>query len=168
MKDMLYLGVFLAVVAAIAALGLSLTYTLTAEKIAESKTAELNLALRTILPEASNFEKKDDNMFIGSDGKKLIGACFRVYPKGYAGKIEMLVGIYSGGKVAGVQILAMAETPGLGLNAASPNFLDQFKGKRAEDDLIAKKDIKALTGATITSNAVSAGVKEALRKFREL
>lgn len=168
MKDMLYLGIFLAVVSAIAALGLSLTYTVTAEKIAASKTAELNLALKTILPEAGTFEKKDDNMFIGADGKKLVGACFRVYPTGYAGKIEMLVGIYAGGKVAGVQILQSSETPGLGLNAASPNFLDQFKGKRAEDDLIAKKDIKALTGATVTSNAVAAGVKEALKKFEKL
>ncbi len=168
MKEMFKLGFFLAFISAIAALALSMTYTITADKIAESKAKDLNLALKTVLPQAQQFDSKlGKTIFTGRKGKGLEGFCFAVSPKGYAGPIDMIVGIDLKGKVTGVQILSMSETPGLGLNAKNETFLKQFSGKSGDDKLKAKEDIKALSGATITSNAVSLGVKEALKSFRE-
>jgi len=167
MNESLKLGVFLAAVSAIAAFSLSLTYILTADKIAESRAAELKMALQTVIPQADKFDEKNENLFVALRGKNKIGLCFKVFSKGYAGAITLLVGIDSEGKVAGVEILKMSETPGLGLRAIKPVFLNQFKGKTSESKLKAKEDIVALTGATITSNAVASGVREALKEFTE-
>ena len=60
------------------------------------------------------------------------------------------------------------ETPGLGDNASKPKFSNQFIGKKAEDLEVVKvptdKNIQALTGATITSRAVTKGIREAVEE----
>ncbi|MFH1387641.1 MAG: FMN-binding protein [bacterium] len=94
------------------------------------------------------------------------GRVIQVAPKGYAGPVEILVGIGKNGKVSGLKILSQKETPGLGSNAAKPEFLKQFIGKSLKDKIEAKQDIEAITGATITSRAVCRGVKEALTKAK--
>ena len=81
----------------------------------------------------------------------------------------MLIGVNKNGTINGVKILKSLETPGLGANANNPKyyvnkgkkitFLDQFKGKKISDPFVPKKDVIALTGATITSTAVSKAVK---------
>ena len=76
----------------------------------------------------------------------------------------MVVGIDLKGRVAGIKIISMNETPGLGMKASGSNFLKQFMGKTSKSPLKAKKDIDAITGATITSQAVADGVKQALKK----
>ena len=167
MKESLKLGLFLAIVSAIAALSLSLTYTITSEKIAKARKAELNQALQTVLPQADSFSEKGQGVFLGLKQNKVIGFCAKVGTKGYSGPIEMIVGTDLSGKVTGVQILLMTETPGLGLNASAPSFLNQFIGKTSGNKIMPKDDIVALTGATITSNAVALGVKEALQMFIE-
>lgn len=75
-------------------------------------------------------------------------------PKGYGGEISMMVGIDGDGAVTGVSIMDMSETAGLGAKAKDEAFLSQFVGKNPE--------IKAITGATITSTAVKKGVNDAL------
>jgi Na+-translocating ferredoxin:NAD+ oxidoreductase RnfG subunit len=54
------------------------------------------------------------------------------------------------------------------MKASESKFLRQFMGKTSKSQLKAKKDIDAITGATITSQAVSDGVKQALVKYRSL
>lgn len=108
------------------------------------------------------FEKaKYEVLAEGTKGKTI-----SVSPKGYGGPIEMLLGIDDQGKVTGVKIMNHRETPGLGANIAKPEFLKQFVGKSAGDPLEPKKDIDAITGATISSRAVCQGVKNALEKFQ--
>jgi len=174
MKNILKLGIFLMIVAALAAGTLSITYIYTKPKIEEQKLLEINKALLEVLPEASKFEDKrgiengkEFQYYIGLKAKKKIGAVIPVSSKGYGGPIDMMVGISNDGKVTGVKIINLSETPGLGLNATEPSFLNQFKGKSLEDKLKAKLDIQAITGATITSQAVANGVREALEKFEE-
>ena len=65
------------------------------------------------------------------------------------------------------------ETPGLGDNASKPKFRDQFKGKKIDSLEVTKehsdtKHIQAMTGATISSRAVTRGVKEAVEKAAKL
>lgn len=77
-------------------------------------------------------------------------------PKGYGGKISLMIGIDQTGAVTGVSVMEMNETAGLGAKAKNQDFLDQFKGDNQE--------IKAITGATITTKAVKLGVAEAVEE----
>jgi len=147
MKEIAKLGLILTLVATVAAGALSLTYIMCSPEIEAEKEKALKLAIREILPE----------------GK---GRAIAVDPAGYSGPIEMLVGIGDDGRVKGVKILKISETPGLGLNADNSRFLSQFKGKTVDDKLKAKFDVQAITGATITTQAVADGVREALEEFR--
>jgi len=175
MKESFRLSVFLMIVAAVSAAALSGTYILTAPKIEAEKIKETRLALKEVLPKADSFEEAQkviDNSLVtyytAKLGNKPVGKGIKVSPTGYAGPIEMLVGINNSGVVTGVKVLSLIETPGLGLNATDPEFLSQFKGKTSIDKLKAKYDVDALTGATITSQAVADGVKEALILFKKL
>ena len=78
------------------------------------------------------------------------------------------------GKIAGIQILQISDTAGLGMKAQTDSFKDQFKGlvsgikvakNSADHD---SNEILALTGATITSNAVTTAVNEALENFKTI
>jgi len=168
-KDMIKLSVFLTIACVIAAAALSITYVATESRIQQQKKAELNIALSNeCIPGSASIEEKKD-YFIGFDKKhRKLGYAFRVSPKGYGGTIDMVVGIDLKGRVAGVKIISMKETPGLGMNASESRFLKQFMGKTSGSPLKAKKDIDAITGATITSQAVADGVKQALIKYRSL
>lgn len=168
MKEIIKLGLFLMIVSGLAALALTGTYLYTAPRIEAQKIIERQMALKEVLPQAESFKEvrtKTEIYYLGLNKKgQKVGFVFAVAAKGYAGKIEMLVGIDKSGKVAGVKIENQKETPGLGSQAAEPKFLNQFKGKSSNDALKAKKDIQAITGATITTQAVCEGVREALKK----
>ena len=165
LKEILKMGAFLAAVAAIAAGILAATYTVTAPLIEENKVLEINQALKQIIVGADSF-KKQDGYYIAKQKGREIAKVYSVAPVGYSGPIEMLVGVNDDGEVAGVKIIKITETPGLGLNATDPKFLSQFKNKTSKAPLEPKKDIDAITGATITTKAVCDGVREALGKFK--
>lgn len=164
MREISKLAVFLAVVAMLAAAVLSLTYIFTYEKIKEQETLEIKNALKVAYPEADNFQKKDD-FFVANSGKRFLGVVYKITSQGYSGDIELLIGISRDGKVKGVEIVKIAETPGLGLNATNQVFLSQFKDKNVKSPLVPKEDIEALSGATITTRAICDGVKRALQKY---
>lgn len=138
--------------------------------IAEKKAIELkNQSMQSLVKEANNFKKisgKTDWYEAQKDGKTIA----YVVPgdsKGFGGEIKMLVAVTPQGKVIDFTILVHNETPGLGDNAQKDSFRGQFKDKGAEDlevtkDPTNKKNIQAMTGATISSRAVTKGVKEAV------
>jgi electron transport complex protein RnfG len=167
-KDIIKLSVFLTIACAIAAAALSITYVATADKIEQQKKAELNTALsQECLPGSRSIKQKGDS-YVGFDHNgRIMGYAYRVAPKGYGGTIDMVVGIDNNGRVLGVKILSMKETPGLGMKASGSGFLKQFLGKTVRSSLKAKKDVDAITGATITSQAIADGIKEALLKKGE-
>lgn len=163
------------VMCAIAAAALSGTYIITSPIIAGHKAEQLNQSLKEVLPSAQTFKllsKKIDgrevNYYLGSTNNKKAGVVIPVSKNGYAGPVDMLIGIDLKGKVTGVRILKMQETPGLGLKANEIKFLSQFNNKTISDKLKAKFDIQAITGATITSQAVCEGVRAALAAAKGL
>lgn len=93
------------------------------------------------------------------------GYCVEVQPKGFGGTLTMIVGINADGTVAGAQVTGHAETPGLGAKSqADPEWIKQYAGQPANGQLAVSKDggsINAITGATITSRAVTDGVNTA-------
>lgn len=168
-KDIIKLSVFLTIACALAAALLSITYVATADRIQQQQKGEIKVALsRECLPGSRSIKEVKDH-YIGFDKKGgKVGYAFRIFPKGYGGAIDMVVGIDMKGKIIGIKILSMKETPGLGTQAADHKFLKQFIGKTIKSPLKARKDIDAITGATITSQAVADGVREALRKFKQV
>ncbi|HOY64881.1 MAG TPA: FMN-binding protein, partial [bacterium] len=82
-----------------------------------------------------------------------------------------MVGMDVDFKVTGIKILNMQETPGLGAKAGDLAFSGQFKGKTGEQLYLSDKDIKkgeidAITASTITSKAVTDGVRQAVEAMK--
>ena len=91
--------------------------------------------------------------------------------EGYGGDITFSMGVQADGTLNGISILTISETAGLGMNATKDEFKDQFKEKQADAFEVTKtgaskeNEINAISGATITSNAVTQGVNCGLRAF---
>lgn len=87
---------------------------------------------------------------------------------GYGGAITISVGITNDGLVNGIEFLTIAETAGLGDKAKDPKFMEQYAGKQVESFSVTKagasadNEIDAISGATITSNAVTNAVNAAI------
>ena len=92
-------------------------------------------------------------------------------PAGYGGPVEIVVGITPDGTVGGVRIVSQSETPGLGTEVTREAFTGQFEGRSDLESLKVKQDggsIDAVTGATISSRAVTRGVSDVLDVFHRL
>ena len=89
------------------------------------------------------------------------GYCVEVGPTGFGGAVDTMVGIDTEGNVTGISVIsASSETAGLGARSTEPEFQAQFAGQVGTEVAVTKDggSIDALTGATITSRAVSEGV----------
>lgn len=132
-----------------------------------------NEALLEVLPGAVNFKKEsmgEDKLTKGYDKEnQLKGYVVKARSRGYSSAIEVLVGVDLDLNIQGVKVLSQAETPGLGTKVATTKFLNQFIGKSLPA-IAVKKDggeIDAVTGATISSRAVTNGVKKELQTLKD-
>ena len=103
------------------------------------------------------------------NGSELLGYCVQTEPAGFGGAISMMVGVSTDGTVTGVSILEHNETPGVGTNAMTEDFLAQYTGRTGTLTVKtgADTDIQHITGATVTSAAVTDGVNIALAFIAE-
>ncbi|MDR3255124.1 MAG: RnfABCDGE type electron transport complex subunit G [Synergistaceae bacterium] len=181
-KKIVRLGLVLFAVAAITGLILGVVNEITIEPIRRTQERLRNEALAAALPEAETFEtvelKSDAAPIVkdvqeGKSGGFVVGYCVTAAPTGYAGPVEVVVGITSSGGVRGIRILSQSETPGLGAKAPLPKFSGQYDNKDVENLVVVKtppsaaNEIQAISGATITSNAVTLGVNTALAYWRD-
>ena len=102
-----------------------------------------------------------------------LGYAFTVVTsEGYGGDIQFSMGVQNVGTLNGISILSIGETAGLGMNADTPAFKDQFVGKQVEQLQYTKNgatqddEINAISGATVTTNAMTNGVNAGLCAFR--
>ncbi len=184
MKDMLHMGLFLFVIAAVAGVLLAYTESVTAPLILENQRKAEELARREVLPNAEKFNESkfadttasqtySYSTGVTSNGE-VAGVVIKVAPKGYAGPIEMVVGIDKTGKINGYKILAQKETPGLGTKLSEPVFAEPFKKlitDKPNPVFLVKKDggdVDGITAATISSRAFCKGVSEALELFKKV
>ncbi len=174
MKKDLGMIISLFIISVIAAGSLAMVYNSTIGKIEEDAKNKMISNFRTVFPEADSFAvEKEDTVYIAYKNGEEKGVVFVVYPYGYAGEIKTLVGMNNDGVITGVITATPAEglkeTPGLGVKVNEDWFKEQFKGKKAEQ-VILKKDssegtIDAITAATISSRAVTDGIKEGMKKY---
>lgn len=174
--DILKPTIVLALICIITSALLAYTNSLTAPIIADlAVETEMNTR-KIVLSNAAEFVDGDLNGVAYCTGKdaggSTVGYVFTTSAKGYGGDIKIMVGVNADGTVAGVQILSLSETPGLGMNATNPSFLEQFTGKtlgvNVNKNEPGENEIKALTGATITSKAVTSAVNIALDYYTDL
>lgn len=168
MKKQAQLAIYLTAITFICGSVLFKMDKITLPLITNQAIKEQNIALTKVLPTAAQFKTKEQNIFEGlTKTDKLCGYIFKVSPDGYGGKIDMLVGI-ANGQITGISILKHSETPGLGAKATEASFQQQFITKLISDSFEAKKDVTAITGSTITSQAVANGIKTAIGQYKQL
>lgn len=164
--------VSLLIICLLSAFALSKVYSITKIRIDQQVVEATETGLKQVLPQAERFEEAETSkVWLGFDDHNRVGIVFNVAPRGYGGPISTLVGVNLEGKVTGVKIASAAEglkeTPGLGLKVTESWFRDQFKGKTKEE-ITLKKDggkIEAITAATISSRAVTDGIRKGMEKY---
>ena len=140
-------------------------------------------AVRTIFEGAANnpiadrFTLQDDDVertfFVAVYDGEPRSIAFETSGKGYGGEVGVMVGInVKDGTLMGVGVTTHAETPGMGAKAKTdPNFVSQFKDLTATEPIKVTADggsINAISGATITSRAVSAATTNAGEIYQKL
>ena len=145
---------------------------ITAPIIATNEIKAEEDAMKALITEAESFVTVDEvqdeavkKLCIAKQGEETVGYVLRMEPNGYGGAIKMLIGIDPEGKVKGISILSHAETPGFGANAEKESFKGQFVDRKTplavSKGSAGENEIAAITGATITSAAVTDAVNTA-------
>ena len=169
----LRLTVTLLLICAAVAAVLALVNFITKGPIAEAQVQKTKNAISVVLPGVSDVEEMPvtgDAGIVNAVYASEAGYAVEVVPGGFDGEITMMVGV-ADGKVTGISVISHTETPGLGAVAAASNakgeaFRGQFVGQSGV--LSVGEQIDGMSGATITSKAVVAGVNAALEYVENL
>lgn len=180
MRDIVRPAVVLFVIAAVAAALLGFVNAITTEPIAVAEAEAKATNMQAVLDCSDWGEEQTVTDSIITDytpgldeGGNTVGYAFSVTTTGYSSGLKLMVGIDMDGVITGVSIVDCSnETPGLGANAAQPYFYEQFTGKSGELTVVKSgtagdSDIQALTGATITSTAVTEAVNTVSNYFND-
>ncbi|MGL6108022.1 RnfABCDGE type electron transport complex subunit G [Romboutsia sp.] len=158
----------------ISGLIIACVYFVTAPVSARNEVILKEQAMKELVSEATSFKeiKNEKDCYEAKKGNKTIAYVYQSESKGYGGVIKLMVAVDSKDTVIGYKILSHNETPGLGDKVAKSPFKDQFKGKTIETLAVVKnpsdkKDVQAITGATISSRAVTKGVKIAVDEVND-
>ena len=180
MKEILRLCYVLTLIGGVCAAVMAFVNQTTKAPIEKSLAGEKMDAVKVVMPPSDNdlakdavtIKDKDREMeitfYVGTKGGVAVGAAFVIIASGgYAGTIDLLVGVDTAGVVTGLEILKHAETPGLGSKIATPLFKDQYIGTSIKDPkqwAVAKDGgtFKQITGATISSRAVTTAIANGL------
>ena len=188
MKD----AVILCAITLVAGACLGGVYEMTKAPIDAANLAAKEAAYRTVFPDAASFDAGDLADKIPAANEEIAGLGYgkvtvdeavaaadasgaaagyvvtATSNDGFGGAITVSVGIQSDGTVNGIEFLTLAETAGLGMNAQKPEWKGQFAGKKADvfsvtkDGASSDDQINAISGATITSKAVTGAVNAAV------
>ena len=160
--------VVLTVICLVVSAALAATNEVTKAKIAEIDATAATQAMEALIPESTYQKVEGENDFyIAKSGDKINGYIITNSAKGYGGDVKVMTAFDDAGTVIGVNILSVAdETPGLGQNVTKENFYNQYKGKNEKLTVVKNgaKDgeINAVTGATITSRAVTTAINDSM------
>ncbi len=177
--------IVLVLIAFLSAVLLAYVNKVTREPIEANKKAETKKAISIVLrgltgyqypeiPQEMEVDSSPVKYFMAVDSNKNILGCAVIVkaPNGFTNDFDMMVGVDSSGSVIDTYVLDHKETPGLGDAMLKKPFKKQFRRKNLNNTKwLVKKDkgdIDAMTAATITSRAFTAGVKRALMTYNRL
>ncbi len=157
---------------------IAMTNAALSERIEQNKAAKLNDLTRALLPGAEIFQPVETAIEVElSDGsrektrifevlagdKQRLGWSFNAHGSGFAGPVELVIAVDKDfQKIMGFDVLASSETPGFGDQIKSDYYRKQYVGAPTEplslvkmgDPAVADAQIVAITGATVSSEAV--------------
>ena len=183
--SMIKLGLVLCAYAVVACTLLALVNNFTAPKIADNQAKKVSAAMQEFFPDAGlTFETVNDykapvvgaitvdEIYVAKKDGKIVGGAAQVTGPTYD-QGSILIGMKTDGNVTGLKFLKLTDSPGFGLKANDstfklPNgktFYGQFEGKNAKDGFTAGKNFDAISGATITSVAVSSLINEGTKNL---
>lgn len=176
-KDIFVLTAKLLLICVVVAAALGAVNMITEPIIAENNQKTFEEAMREVLPQMQGVPTEmpvDD--FISSQSGTTLNSLFYgeeagyvasvTCAEGYGGDVTVMVGITPEMKIQKIKIMEMSETPGLGAKASAPAFSDQYSGLKKRISVVkngsSENSIQAISGATITSKAVTKAVNTAL------
>lgn len=183
--SMIKLGLVLCAYAVVACTLLALVNNFTAPKIADNQAKKVSAAMQEFFPDTGlTFETVNDykapvvgaitvdEIYVAKKDGKIVGGAAQVTGPTYD-QGSILIGMKTDGSVTGLKFLKLTDSPGFGLKANDstfklPNgktFYGQFEGKNAKDGFTAGKNFDAISGATITSVAVSSLINEGTKNL---
>jgi len=165
----------LCIITVVAGLALSATNLLTEGPIAEQQLLASNAARIAVFTNADAFEEipvetdsKMDSVYAAKQKGETVGYVLQTTVTGYGGPIEIVMGIDNNGKITGISVGGsnFAETAGLGARTRTPEFTDQFIG--LGEAPILKQNVDAISGATISSTAVTSGANRCYLYWQQM
>ena len=196
MKKILKDAFALLMITLVAGILLGFVYSITKEPIAQQEQLTKERSCQEVFADAATFENDTDDLEAAAAAMKAAGfevqtlseilvakddsgstlgyVLSLVDPEGYGGDISFMMGIRLDGTLNGISILSIGETAGLGMNADRDAFKSQFANKKVEKFTFTKtgstsdSEIDALSGATITTTAMTNGVNAGLAAFSSL
>lgn len=165
MKQILKLGVVLALYSVVSCFMLALVNAKTGPIIEKAKLEKQQKTMKEVFSAADSFETetweqeaaskiKVDMVALAKKEGNTEGVVLQLTGPTYDTS-TILVGIDRGGIVTGVRFMSTSDSPGFGQNATKPEFYQQFEGKDSKLGFAAGQTFNALSGATITSNGVA-------------
>ncbi|MCI6034483.1 MAG: RnfABCDGE type electron transport complex subunit G [Firmicutes bacterium] len=196
MKQMMKDAMILFLITLISGAALGLVYEVTKEPIAQQEQKAKNEAYQNVFEAAEDFTELTEETYspdaltafvkengfdasidgvaqaLSGDGSVLGYVITVTDHEGYGGDIQFTMGVADDGTLNGISLLSISETAGLGMRAGEV-LVPQFAGKQVEKFSYTKTgaasddQIDAISGATITTNAVVNGVNAGLLCFQE-
>src|SRR6056297_882547 len=167
----------LTVIGIISAVALSFVYQWTNPYIQKHQAEARQQAIRSVVPQAEEFEEVEKNgqtFYEGYDevGNR-VGVAMIASGPGYQNVIELMVGVnINEEKIYGIKILSHEETPGLGARITGQEYKGNFKDKPFGDYTVVKRapqtelEVEAIAGATISSTSVTKIVESAVKQIQ--
>lgn len=180
-KAHLQMFIVLGAVCLFSAISLSVMYNFTKTPIYENQQKELQNAILKVLPKVKSYKgiKKTEELTIYEgvgESERVIGYAIVAEADGFQGKIKLILGIDADLKsFLGMEVLESSETPGLGTRIADEPFVQQIKSLKLQQGISIglvkdeknkkETDIQAITGATISSEAVVSVLNEIYKEI---
>ena len=178
MKEMFKVTLSLVIIFIVAGLIMAFVFTQTAPVVKIAKEREETAARKKMMPDADEIkeagvwhtpEGKSGKYFECKKGGQPIGYLISTLGKGYSSYINILVSVSNDLKINAIKILGHGETPGLGDEIDQAYFQKRFEGKTLDKLVVEKiegsEKIQAISGATISSRAVTKGVRDAVTEL---
>jgi len=195
MKEMIKNALILLIITIVSGALLGFVYENTKDEITYREQEDKKAAYKEVFNDASDFKAVDDfspelvkekllqngfdavdiNEIIEAKSKdgELLGYVFNVTShEGYGGDIVFTMGIRNDGTLNGISFLSISETAGLGMEAEKV-LKPQFVNRKVESFVysktgaVADNEVDAISGATITTNAITNAVNAGLYYFNK-
>lgn len=187
MKEIIKLGLKLLLICLVSATLLAVTNEMTKGPIQAQRDAASQAARQEVLATADEFVELDEatftallatnpkvlEVFMGKAAGVDVGYVIKTAPVGFGGPVTVITGISLEGKLTGVRVGSHTETPGLGGIVTEERYYGQYADMMTDEVIVSKIEktdtaIKAIAGATISSQAVTDGVNDSINAFKAL